>query len=113
MFFWHSWTRLRVPTWLRQGAGPRAHGSSVDKTGNILVFASHLCWETKLENLPRYVYLTRAWWCLPAVFLACWTDSRLRRALELAQALEYMHHGGSGMGAMMHRDIKSVSAYFC
>lgn len=46
-------------------------------------------------------------------FFACWTDSRLRRALELAQALEYMHHGGSGMGAMMHRDIKSVSAYFC
>lgn len=37
------------------------------------------------------------------------TNSRLRRAMELAQALEYMH-GGSGMGAMMHRDIKSVSA---
>eukprot|EP00752_Nemacystus_decipiens_P007313 g6544.t1 len=36
---------------------------------------------------------------------------RLHRALELAQALEYMH-GGSGMGSMMHRDIKSVNVGF-
>lgn len=36
------------------------------------------------------------------------TDSRLDRVLELALALEYIH-GGSGMGVMLHRDIKSVS----
>jgi len=36
------------------------------------------------------------------------TDSRLDRILELALALEYVH-GGSGIGVMLHRDIKSVS----
>ncbi|CAM9939249.1 unnamed protein product, partial [Ectocarpus fasciculatus] len=36
---------------------------------------------------------------------------RLQRTLELAQALEYVH-GGSGIGPMMHRDIKSVNVGF-
>ncbi|CBN77120.1 Serine/threonine-protein kinase CTR1 [Ectocarpus siliculosus] len=36
---------------------------------------------------------------------------RLHRALELAQALEYVH-GGSGIGSMMHRDIKSMNVGF-
>eukprot|EP00903_Cladosiphon_okamuranus_P008928 g8546.t1 len=37
--------------------------------------------------------------------------SRLDRALELALALEYVH-GGSQMGIMIHRDIKSVNVGF-
>ncbi|CAM9429294.1 unnamed protein product [Ectocarpus sp. 12 AP-2014] len=36
---------------------------------------------------------------------------RLQRTLELAQALEYVH-GGSGIGPIMHRDIKSVNVGF-
>ncbi|CAM9858088.1 unnamed protein product, partial [Scytosiphon promiscuus] len=36
---------------------------------------------------------------------------RLHRALELAQALEYVHEG-SGVGPMLHRDIKSVNVGF-
>ncbi|CAM9764070.1 unnamed protein product [Ectocarpus sp. 12 AP-2014] len=36
---------------------------------------------------------------------------RLHRALELSQALEYVH-GGFGIGSMIHRDIKSMNVGF-
>lgn len=46
------------------------------------------------------------------ILTPAWNDacycSRLNRVLELALALEYVH-GGSGLGTMMHRDLKSVS----
>lgn len=72
--------------------------------------SSQVCWKT---NITGVLLLT----CdintnlvlVAAFFLFCTIDSRLHRALELAQALEYMH-GGCGIGVMMHRDIKNVSA---
>lgn len=45
--------------------------------------------------------------CFFTLFLFIF-GSRLHRALELAQGLEYVH-GGSGNGSMIHRDIKNVS----